>query len=150
MARPNGSTSRGRTRRLCTRCLTTYYLLGTTYYLLLYYLLLITYYLLLTTNYLLLSIDQLPLTAHYPLPTTHYSLPTTYYSLLTVVCEVPQFLKTCKPPMKFPAVNKGVEVVKTRTDMLDTVCQLVLDNFKKVPALVISGAHPRDLRCPSS
>jgi hypothetical protein len=52
--------------------------------------------------------------------------------------------------MKFPAVNKGVEVVKTHKEMLDTVCQLVLDNFKKVPALVISGAHPRDLRCPSS
>ena len=53
--------------------------------------------------------------------------------------EVPRFLDTCKPQQKKVVLNHGVELAKSKTELIKRVVSLCTDWVRKVPVLVITS-----------
>ncbi|KAL3921576.1 MAG: hypothetical protein SGPRY_004857 [Prymnesium sp.] len=58
--------------------------------------------------------------------------------------QVPLFLSTCRDSAKTAARNKGVMVERSREAMLRRVCDLTIENYTKVPILVITQGEVND------
>jgi len=52
--------------------------------------------------------------------------------------QVPLFLTTCRGSGKIPARNKGVIIEQNMEAMIRKVCDLTIENYQKVPVLIIT------------